>query len=104
MTPFFDWFYEFLVFSIGKDYNSDYIVFDLDTQDKSFRNDVCQKYKTNRSEELIEWKQQLPITIQWIETMGFNVLSKLGFIFLNKGDKMLIFSYFIISGKIELEK
>ncbi len=67
------------VYSIGRDYNSDYIVFALDTKGKSFRNEIYKEYKENRSEAPEELKQQLPIAIQWIEKMGFATLSKVGF-------------------------
>ena len=68
-----------VVYSIGKDYNSDYIVFALDSKGKSFRNEIYTKYKANRSEAPEDLKKQLPIAIQWIEKMGFATLSKVGF-------------------------
>jgi len=67
------------VYSIGKDYQSDYIVFALDSKGKSFRNDFYPEYKANRSEAPEDLKKQLPIAINWIEKMGFATLSKVGF-------------------------
>ena len=67
------------VYSIGRDYTSDYIVFALDAKGKSFRNEIYKEYKANRSEAPEDLKKQLPIAIQWIEKMGFASLSKVGF-------------------------
>lgn len=56
--------------NLKQDFNSDYIVFALDSGSKTFRNDIDPNYKANRSEVPKELKEQLPICIDMIEKMG----------------------------------
>ncbi len=56
--------------NLKQDFNSDYIVFALDSGSKTFRNDIDPNYKANRSEAPKELKEQLPICIDMIEKMG----------------------------------
>ncbi len=68
-----------LIDSLKRDHNTDYIVFALDSKEKSFRNDIYPLYKANRGEAPEDLIKQLPIAIRWIEEMGFANLSKSGY-------------------------
>ena len=64
------------IYSLGKDFKSDYIIFALDSEGKSFRNDIYPEYKTHRPEVPLDLKAQLPVTIDLIQKMGFKTISK----------------------------
>ncbi len=68
-----------LIDSLKRDHNTDYIVFALDSKEKSFRNNIYSEYKANRGEAPEDLIKQLPIAIDWIEEMGFANLSKSGY-------------------------
>ncbi len=65
--------------NIGKDFQTDYLVFALDSKGDTFRNELFDQYKANRQEVPEELLKQLPIAIEWIEKMGFKTASKVGF-------------------------
>ena len=67
------------VLNIGKDFQTDYIVFALDTKGDTFRNEIYDLYKANRGEVPQDLLDQLPIAIEWIEKMGFKTASRVGF-------------------------
>jgi DNA polymerase-1 len=67
------------IYSLGKDFDCDHIVFALDSKGDSFRKEIASDYKANRSEAPVELKEQLPIAIDWIDKMGFATLSVPGF-------------------------
>ncbi|MDR3178177.1 MAG: DNA polymerase I [Campylobacteraceae bacterium] len=67
------------VFSLERDYPSDYILFALDSKGKTFRHDIDKNYKANRTEPPEDLKKQLPIAIEWIKKMGFAEYSKEGY-------------------------
>lgn len=67
------------VSNIGKDFQTDYLVFALDSKGKTFRNDIYPEYKAHRSEVPEDLLAQLPIAIAWIEEMGFKTAIKPGF-------------------------
>lgn len=67
------------VLNIGKDFQTDYIVFALDSPGGSFRNELYDQYKAHRQEVPQDLLTQLPIAISWIEKMGFKTASKIGF-------------------------
>jgi len=67
------------VSSIGKDFETDYLVFALDAKGTTFRNDIYPEYKAHRPEAPEDLKAQLPIAIEFIEKMGFKSASKVGF-------------------------
>ncbi len=67
------------ILNIGKDFQTDYIVFALDSPGKTFRNDLYSEYKAHRQEVPQDLLTQLPIAISWIEKMGFKTASKVGF-------------------------
>lgn len=64
---------------LEREHETDYIVFALDSKEKSFRNDIYSEYKANRPDAPEDLKKQLPIAIEWIEKMGFKTLSLGGF-------------------------
>ena len=67
------------VSSIGKDFETDYLVFALDAKGDTFRNEIYPEYKAHRPEAPEDLKVQLPIAIDFIEKMGFKSASKVGF-------------------------
>ncbi|NQY20376.1 MAG: DNA polymerase I [Campylobacteraceae bacterium] len=67
------------VLNLGKDFQTDYIVFALDSKGPTFRNDIYDLYKANRSEVPEDLLVQLPVVIEWIEKMGFKTAARIGF-------------------------
>ncbi len=65
--------------SLQKEHGSDYIIFALDTKGPTFRNEIDPNYKANRTPPPQELTKQLPVAIEWIEKMGFETLSQVGF-------------------------
>ena len=68
-------FMNFIV-NIGKDFDTHYLVFALDSEGESFRNDIYKEYKANRKPAPPDLKKQLPIVIELIEKMGFSAILK----------------------------
>ncbi len=68
-----------LIDSLKREHNTDYIVFALDTKEKSFRHDIYPEYKANRGDAPEDLLKQLPIAIDWISEMGFANISKDGY-------------------------
>ncbi len=67
------------VSNIGKDFETDYIVFALDSKGKTFRNDIYPEYKAHRPDVPEDLIAQLPVAISWIEKMGFKTAIRDGF-------------------------
>ncbi len=65
--------------NIGKDFQTDYIVFALDSKGNTFRNDIYAEYKAHRPDVPEDLLAQLPIAIDWIEKMGFKTAALPGF-------------------------
>ncbi|WP_297440510.1 DNA polymerase I [Sulfurimonas sp.] len=65
--------------TLQKDHDSDYIIFAIDTKGDTFRNEIDENYKANRSAPPPELTQQLPVAIEWINKMGYKTLGKSGF-------------------------
>lgn len=65
--------------NIGKDFQTDYIVFALDAKGNTFRNDLYYNYKAQRPDVPEDLLKQLPIAISWIELMGFKTAIRTGF-------------------------
>ena len=65
--------------TLQKDYDSDYIIFAIDTKGDTFRNEIDPNYKANRSAPPPELTMQLPVAIEWIEKMGYKSLGMSGF-------------------------
>jgi len=68
-----------LIYSLGKDYHSDYIVFALDSKGDSFRTQIDPNYKANREAPPPDLTKQLPVAIEWIKKMGFHTISMSGY-------------------------
>ncbi|MEN8718050.1 MAG: DNA polymerase I [Sulfurovum sp.] len=65
--------------NIGKDFETDYIVFALDAKGKTFRSDIFEEYKSHRPDVPEDLLKQLPIAISWVEEMGFKTALRNGF-------------------------
>ena len=65
--------------NIGKDFQTDYIVFALDSKGGTFRNEIYPEYKSHRPDVPEDLLAQLPIAISWIEKMGFKTAILSGF-------------------------
>lgn len=67
------------IFSLKNEYQSDYIIFALDSKGKTFRSDIDPNYKQNRTPPPPELLEQIPICIDMIEKMGFISVSCEGY-------------------------
>ena len=66
--------------SLGRDFETDYIVFTLDSKEKeTFRKEIYPEYKANRPEPPEDLKAQLPVAIDLIKEMGFKMLEIPGY-------------------------
>jgi len=65
--------------NLGKDYNTDYILFSIDSKGDNFRNKIFNDYKANRDEAPEDLKTQLPIAIELIKEMGFKSIEMRGY-------------------------
>ena len=65
--------------NIGKDFQTDYIVFALDAKGNTFRNELYDNYKAQRPDVPEDLLKQLPVAISWIEQMGFKTAIRTGF-------------------------
>jgi len=64
---------------IGRDFQTDYLVFALDSKGKTFRSDIYEEYKSHRPDAPDDLKAQLPVAIDFIEKMGFKTASEVGY-------------------------
>lgn len=67
------------VSNIGKDFQTDYLVFALDSKGDTFRHEIYSEYKSHRPDVPEDLLRQLPIAIDWIEKMGFCTAAKVGY-------------------------
>ncbi len=65
--------------TLNKEHNSDYIVFALDSKEKTLRKELDPNYKANRPAPPEDLTKQLPIAIEWIQKMGFKQLMMPGY-------------------------
>ncbi len=65
--------------TLNKEHDTDYLLFALDSKEKTWRKELDENYKANRPPPPEDLKAQLPIAISWIEKMGFKQLIKPGF-------------------------
>ncbi len=65
--------------SINKEHATDYLLFALDSKEKTIRNEIYPKYKANRPTPPEDLKKQLPVAIDWIKKMGFKSLEVPGY-------------------------
>ena len=68
-----------LISNIGKDFETDYLVFALDSKGDTFRNEIYNQYKAHRPDVPEDLLAQLPVAIDWISKMGFEIAIKEGF-------------------------
>ncbi|MGM0519718.1 MAG: DNA polymerase I [Campylobacterota bacterium] len=68
-----------LISNIGKDFQTDYLVFALDSKGNTFRNEIYEEYKSHRPDVPEDLLAQLPVAIDWISKMGFEIAIKDGF-------------------------
>lgn len=54
------------------------IIFCADSKGKSFRHEFYKDYKANRQEAPQDLLRQIPVALNWIEKMGFSLISKTG--------------------------
>ncbi len=67
------------VSNIGKDFQTDYLVFALDSKGDTFRNEIYKQYKSHRPDVPEDLLAQLPVAIDWINKMGFETAIKDGY-------------------------
>ncbi len=65
--------------NIGKDFDTDYLVFALDSKGDTFRNKLYSEYKSHRPDVPEDLLAQLPVAIDFIEKMGFASAKKIGY-------------------------
>ena len=65
--------------TLNKEHNTDYILFALDSKEKTLRKDLDPNYKANRPAPPEDLIKQLPIAIKWIEEMGFKQMIMPGY-------------------------
>lgn len=64
---------------IGRDFQTDYLVFALDSKGKTFRSDIYEEYKSHRPDSPDDLKAQLPVAIEFIKKMGFVTAAEVGY-------------------------
>ncbi len=66
--------------TLGRDFETNYIVFTLDSKEKeTFRKNIFPEYKANRPEAPEDLKIQLPVAIDLIKQMGFEIIEIPGY-------------------------
>jgi len=65
--------------SLGKEFETDYLVFTLDSKEDTFRKEIFKEYKANRVTPPEDLQKQLPVAINLIKEMGFKILEYPGF-------------------------
>jgi DNA polymerase-1 len=65
--------------TLNKEHNTDYILFALDSKEKTLRKEIDPNYKANRPTPPEDLTKQLPIAIKWIKEMGFKQLEMPGY-------------------------
>ena len=65
--------------SINKEHGTDYILFALDSKEKTLRSELDPNYKANRPTPPEDLLKQLPVAIDWIKKMGFKSLEVPGY-------------------------
>ncbi len=65
--------------TLQKEHGTDYILFALDSKEKTLRKELAPSYKANRPAPPEDLIRQLPVAISWIEKMGFKQLMMDGY-------------------------
>ncbi len=60
--------------TLQKEHDTDYILFALDSKEKTLRKELVPSYKANRPAPPEDLLRQLPVAISWIKKMGFKQL------------------------------
>ncbi len=68
-----------MIHQLEKEHATDYLVFALDSKGSTFRNTLYPEYKAHRPPPPEDLLKQLPVAVEWIETMGFANVSAEGF-------------------------
>ncbi len=65
--------------SINKEHGTDYLLFALDSKEKTKRKELDENYKANRTPPPEDLLKQLPVAIEWIKKMGFKSVEVPGY-------------------------
>jgi len=65
--------------SINKEHGTDYLLFALDSKEKTKRSELDPNYKANRPTPPEDLLKQLPVAIEWIKKMGFKSIEVPGY-------------------------
>ena len=65
--------------SINKEHGTDYLLFALDSKEKTKRKELDENYKANRKPPPEDLLAQLPVAIEWIKMMGFKAIEVGGY-------------------------
>ncbi len=65
--------------TLNKEHGTDYLLFALDSKEKTWRKELDENYKANRPAPPEDLKKQLPVAIEWIDKMGFKKIIEPGF-------------------------
>ena len=65
--------------SINKEHGTDYLLFALDSKEKTLRCEIDPNYKANRPTPPEDLLKQLPVAIEWIKKMGFKSIEVPGY-------------------------
>ena len=65
--------------SLGKEFETDYLVFTLDSKEDTFRKEIFKDYKANRIKPPEDLQKQLPVAIDLVKEMEFKILEYPGF-------------------------
>jgi len=65
--------------TLNKEHGTDYLLFALDSKEKSVRKEIDPNYKANRPKPPEDLLQQLPVAIDLIENMGFPKMEVAGY-------------------------
>ncbi len=64
---------------LSREHGTDYLVFALDSKERTIRKEIDPNYKANRPEPPEELTRQLPVAIEWIKKMGFKQIEIPGY-------------------------
>ncbi len=65
--------------SINKEHGTDYLLFALDSKEKTLRCEIDPNYKANRPTPPEDLLKQLPVAVEWINKMGFKSIEVPGY-------------------------
>lgn len=65
--------------TLNREHGTDYLLFALDSKEKTWRKELDPNYKANRPAPPEDLTAQLPVAISWIKQMGFKQIEKPGY-------------------------